>query len=207
MEILEIIRQKSYFEVHTADGVYELDGELMRQNGIREGADIDGDLLLELHDESRYKRAYKRACYLLDARDYSYVMLYRKLMQTYDDKALVRKVMDHLAECGMINDRRYAEKLAEYLVERKRYGIYRARQEMLHRGLDKALVEDALDGLEDTAEENLPAVLEKKYGRVLTDPKDYKTREKVIAGMARLGYDFRSVKAALEDYFADWDEE
>ena len=207
MEILEIIRQKSYFEVHTADGVYELDGELMRRNDIREGAEIDGDLLLELHDESRYKRAYKRACYLLDVRDYSYVMLYRKLMQTYQDKALVRRVVDHLAECGIINDRRYAGKLAEYLVERKRYGIFRARQEMLYRGLDKALVEDALEGLEDTAEENLPAVLEKKYGRILTDPKDYKTREKVIAGMARLGYDFRSVKAAIEDYFASLEEE
>lgn len=207
MEILEIRRQKSYFEVQTADGVYELDGELMRQNGIREGADIDGELLLALHDRSRSKRACRRAMYLLDERDYSYAMLYRKLMQTYDDKALVTGVLGRLVESGAVDDRRYAGRLAEYLVERKRYGLYRARQEMLHRGLDKALVEEALDGLEDAAAENLPSVLEKKYGRVLTDPKDYRTREKVIAGMARLGYDFRSVKAAIEEYFADWEEE
>lgn len=202
MEILEISRDKRFFAVRTADGVYEIDGALLRENGIREGADIDGALLLSLHDRSRSRRAYQRACYLLDERDYSYAMLYRKLMQTYQDKTLVLGVMERLVQSGAIDDRRYAGRLAEYLVERKRYGMYRARQEMLHRGLDRELVEEALDGLEDAAEENLPAVLEKKYGRILTDPKDYKTREKVIAGMARLGYDFRSVKAAIDDYFA-----
>lgn len=207
MEIIEIKKQKTYYEVHAEDGVYELDGDYLRAYHIQEGADIAEDVLWELHNKSRYKRAYRRACYLLDARDYSYAMLYRKLMQTYQDKQLVLDVMDRLTENGSVNDRRYAEKLAEYLVERKRYGIYRARQEMLHKGLPRELVEEALEDLEEAAEENIPIVLEKKYGRILTNPADYKTREKVIAGMARLGYNFRSVKAAIEAYFEDWEEE
>ena len=207
MQILEIHRQKSYFEVKTEAAVYEIDGSLLREYRLDAGTDADEELLQTLHDRSRERRAYQRACYLLDERDYSYVMLYRKLMQTYRDKALARKVCDRLAQSGLIDDRRYAEKCAEYLVERKKYGIFRARQEMLHRGLDKTLVENALADLEEQAEENIPAVLEKKYGRLLTDPKDFKAREKVIAGMARLGYNYRSVKDAIEDYFADWDEE
>ena len=109
-------------------------------------------------------------------------------------------------QSGLIDDRKYAEKCAEYLIERKKYGIYRARQEMLHRGLEKSLVEDALAGWEDTAEENVSAVLEKKYGRLLDDPKDYKTRQKVIAGMARLGYNISSIKDAIDDYFAELEE-
>lgn len=202
MYITGIVRQKSYFEVHTAAAVYEIDGSLLREYHLEEGAQADEETLQTLHDRSRERRAYQRACYLLDERDYSYAMLYRKLMQTYRDKLLCLRVMERLTASGMIDDRRYARKLAEYLVERKRYGIFRARQEMLHRGLDKSLTEDALADLEETAEENIPAVLEKKYGRILTDPKDYKTREKVIAGMARLGYNFRSVKDAIEDHFA-----
>lgn len=202
MYITGIVRQKSYFEVHTAAAVYEIDGSLLREYHLEEGAQADEETLQTLHDRSRERRAYQRACYLLDERDYSYAMLYRKLMQTYRDKPLCLRVMERLTASGMIDDRRYARKLAEYLVERKRYGIFRARQEMLHRGLDKSLTEDALADLEETAEENIPAVLEKKYGRILTDPKDYKTREKVIAGMARLGYNFRSVKDAIEDHFA-----
>ncbi len=207
MQILEVQKQRSYFEVKTEAAVYEIDGSLLREYHLEAGRDADEALLQSLHDRSREKRAYQRACYLLDERDYSYVMLYRKLNQTYRDKELCRKICDRLAQSGLIDDRRYAEKCAEYLVERKKYGIYRAKQEMLHRGLDKTLVENALADLEEQAEENIPAVLEKKYGRILTDPKDFKTREKVIAGMARLGYNFRSVKDAIEDYFADWDEE
>lgn len=207
MEITEIIRKKTYFEVHTESAVYELDGTLLHEYGISVGTEADEETLRSLHDRSRYKRAYRRACHLLDERDYSYVMLYRKLMQTYQDKELCRKVVNELRESGFIDDRRYAEKLAEYLVERKHYGIFRAKQEMLKRGLDKALAEEFLEELEDAAEENIPEVLEKKYGRLLTDPADFKTREKVIAGMARLGYNYRSVKDAIEDYFADWEED
>lgn len=207
MKITEISRKKTYFEVHTEDAVYELDGSFLREYHIETGADVDEKTLTALHDKSRFRRAYRRACHLLDERDYSYVMLYRKLMQTYQDKELCKKVTDELRKGGFIDDRRYAEKLAEYLVERKGYGIFRAKQEMLKKGIDKALAEEFLEALEEAAEDNIPAVLEKKYGRVLTDPDDRKAREKVIAGMARLGYDYRSVRDAIEDYFADWEED
>ncbi len=207
MKIIEIQKQKTYYAVRTPDGVYEVDGELLRRFRLMEGMEIDPETLEELHRKSRFRRAYRRACYLLDERDYSYSMMYQKLMRTYQDRELCKSVMEQLVQCGSINDRRYAEKLAEYLVETKRFGIFRARQEMLRRGLEKNLVEDSLSGWEDAAEENIPMVLEKKYGRVLTDPGDWKAREKVIAGMARLGYNYRAVKEAIEDYFADWEEE
>ena len=186
MEITEITRQKSYFEVHTECAVYEIDGALLSRYDLHEGTDAEEELL--------------------DAREYSYAMLYRKLMQTYRDAPLVKRVLKKLMETGSINDRRYAEHLAEYLIERKRYGIYRARQEMAAKGLEKSLIEDALEGYDETALENLPEVLEKKYGRYLTDPDDRRAQEKVIAGMARLGYHYRDVKDAIADWFADMEE-
>jgi regulatory protein len=207
MEILEIKKEKTYYTVRTPDGVYELDGELLRRYHLTEGMDADAELLEELHRKSRFRRAYRRACYLLDARDYSYSMMYQKLMLTYQDRELCRSVMEQLVQCGSIDDRRYAARLAEYLVETKRYGIFRAKQEMLHRGLDRELTEAALAPFAELAEENIPVVLEKKYGRYLTDPNDWKAREKVIAGMARLGYNFKAVKDAIEDYFAEYEEE
>ena len=206
MEITEITRQKSYFEVHTECAVYEIDGALLSRYDLHEGTDAEEALLDELHAQSRFGRALARANYLLDAREYSYAMLYRKLMQTYRDAPLVKRVLKKLMETGSINDRRYAEHLAEYLIERKRYGIYRARQEMAAKGLEKSLIEDALEGYDETALENLPEVLEKKYGRYLTDPDDRRAQEKVIAGMARLGYHYRDVKDAIADWFADMEE-
>ena len=128
-------------------------------------------------------------------------MMYQKLMQNYQDKALCVNVMNQLVQCGAIDDRRYARRLTEYLVGRKHYGIYRIRQELLRKGIDKELTEQCLKAYQDEALKQLPVVLEKKYGSVLTDPDDFKTHEKVIAGMSRLGYDFSSVKNAIDDYF------
>ncbi len=207
MKILEISKQKTYYAVRTTDGDFEVDGELLRRYHLQEGMEFDAETMEELHKKSRFRRAYRRACYLLDERDYSYSMMYQKLMKTYQDRELCRSVMEQLVQCGSINDRRYAARLAEYLVESKRFGIFRARQEMLRRGLEKNLVEESLEPFEEAAEENIPAVLEKKYGRYLTDPEDRKAREKVIAGMARLGYNYRAVKDAIEDYFEELENE
>ncbi len=207
MKITEIEKQKNYYAVHTTDGVYEVEGELLRRFRLREGMEIDAETIEDLHRKSRFRRAYRRACYLLDERDYSYSMMYQKLMRTYQDRELCKSVMEQLVQCGSINDRRYAARLAEYLVETKRFGIFRARQEMLRRGLEKNLVEESLEPFEESAAENIPMVLEKKYARYLTDPNDWKAREKVVAGMARLGYHYRDVKEAIEEYFADWEDE
>ncbi len=207
MKIIEITKQKTYYAVRTAEGEFEIDGELLRRYQMTEGMEFDADLMEELHTKSRFRRAYRRACYLLDERDYSYSMMYQKLMKTYQDRELCKSVMEQLVQCGSINDRRYAARFAEYLVETKRFGIFRARQEMLRRGLDKNLVDESLEPFEEIAEENIPAVLEKKYGRILTDPNDWKAREKAVAGMARLGYNYRAVKDAIEDYFAEFEED
>ena len=96
MKITEIIRKKTYYEVYAGDAVYEIDGELLRQYHIQEGESLDEDTLEELHKKSRFRRAYRRACYLLDDRDYSYCMMYQKLMHTYQDKQLCIKVMEQL---------------------------------------------------------------------------------------------------------------
>jgi len=207
MKIIQITHKKTYYEVHAENAVYEIDGELLRQYHIQEGANLNSDTLEELHHKSRFRRAYRRACYLLDDRDYSYCMMYQKLMHTYQDKTLCIKVMEQLVQCGAINDKRYAQKFAEYLVERKHYGSYRVRQELLRKGIDKELTELCIQTLEEQSLENLPETLAKKYGSMLTDPQDFKTREKVIAGMIRLGYDYHSIKNAVEEYFQNLQDE
>lgn len=206
-KINKIIKQKSYYEVHVTDAVYEIDGELLQFYDLHEGENYAIALLEDLHKKSRFRRAYQRACYLLNERDYSYQMLYQKLMISYQDDLLCKSILEKLVKINLINDRRYAERYAEYLVQKKGYGIYRAKQEMLKKGLAKDLIQEFLAQQEAFAQENVYAVLVKKYGRILQDEQDFKTRNKVIAGMARLGYDITSIKYAIEDYFANQEDE
>ncbi len=205
--IKEITRKKNYYEVRTEYAVYEIDGEFVRQYHLQPSTYFEEESLRELHQKSRFRRAYRRACYLLDERDYSYCIMYQKLMHTYQDRELCDHVMDQLVQCGAINDRRYAERYAEFLIATRKYGIHRARLEMLRKGLDKHLIEEALSAYEETAETQVFEVLAKKYGSILIDPQDMKTRNKALSGMLRLGYDYASVRNAIENYFAEQEDD
>lgn len=150
---------------------------------------------------SNFRRAFQYALHLLDYRDYSFREMYGKLEKTYKNEELCLEVMKKLVKIGVINDKRYAEKLARRLVESKRYGFYRAKREMLAKGLDSDTAEEALSAYEDSAEENLAVLIEKKYARLLTDSGDRKSTEKVKSALVRYGYSFEEVNRAVKEYF------
>lgn len=154
---------------------------------------------------SNFRRAFQYALHLLDYRDYSYREMFGKLEKTYKNEKLCFEVMKKLVKIGVINDARYAEKLARRLVEAKHYGYYRAKREMLAKGLDSDTAEDALAVYEDSADENLALLLEKKYARLLTDSGDRKSIEKVKSALVRYGYGFDEVNRAVRNYFENED--
>lgn len=154
---------------------------------------------------SNFRRAFQYALHLLDYRDYSFREMFGKLEKTYKNEKLCFEVMKKLVKIGVINDARYAEKLARRLVEAKHYGYYRAKREMLAKGLDSDTAEDALAVYEDSADENLALLIEKKYARLLTDRDDRKSIEKVKSALVRYGYGFDEVNRAVRNYFENED--
>lgn len=169
------------------------------------------DMVLECEElrkiiyASNFRRAFQYALHLLDYRDYSFREMYEKLEKTYKNEKLCLEVMKKLAKIGVINDARYAEKLARRLVEAKHYGYYRAKREMMAKGLDSDTAEDALAVYGDSADENLALLLEKKYARLLTGRDDRKSIEKVKSALVRYGYGFDEVNRAVRVYFENAD--
>ncbi len=142
------------------------------------------------------RRAKERALYLLDNRDYSYAELFKKLSENYDED-ICYEVLNRLAELGCIDDRRYARYLAEKLCAVKKYGYFKAREEMRLKGLSRDIIEEALEEYTGDCSERLLELIDKKYARYLTDEKGVK---KVKAALARLGYSFADINAAISDY-------
>ena len=142
------------------------------------------------------RRAKERALYLLDNRDYSYAELFKKLAENYDED-ICYEVLNRLAEIGCIDDRRYARYLAEKLCTVKKYGYFKAREEMRLKGLSRDIIEEALADYSEGSSERLLELIDKKYARYLTDEKGDK---KVKAALARLGYSFADINAAISEY-------
>ena len=203
MKITNVSRYKGTtyeVEIDESRKVY-LHIDIITDFSVRTGMEIERDELRKIIYASNFRRAYQRALFLLDYRDYSAKEMTEKLVGTYKNEALCGAVLEKLKENRFIDDERYAEKLAHKLVEIKKYGYKRAKREIMLKGIAQFTAEDALECFAESFEENLTELLKTKYSRYLTDESDRKSIEKVKSALVRYGYDFSEINRAVKEYF------
>jgi len=163
--------------------------------GLRKGMTLTDEEWSAVIYKNELRRAKERALYLLDYKDYSYVMMFKKLRENYPEK-ICYDVCDKLAELGVLNDRRYAASLARRYMEVKRFGYFRAVQEMKLKGLSRELIEEALEPYSDTdsVRQRIRELIEKKYLRRLETEDGEK---KVKNALVRQGFSYADINAAL----------
>lgn len=172
---------------------------------VKTGMELDRAKLREIIYASNFRRAYQYALYRLDYRDYSAKEMTDKLVQTYKNEALCLAVVEKLKKVGIINDARYAEKLARKLVEVKKYGYIRAKRELKLKGIIEFIAVDVLEKYSESFGENLMSLLETKHARYLTDKSDRKSVEKVKAALVRYGYGFDEINRSIKEYFENYE--
>lgn len=164
--------------------------------GIRSGITMTEEDIEEAVSKNDFRRARERALYLLDERDYGYVEMFKKLENNYSED-ICYEVVNDLSRLGLIDDRRYAKKCAEYFLTRKLWGKYRAREEMRRRGIPSELIDEALEEYGEGSDERLRELVEKKYARKLADENGV---NKVKAALARQGFSYDEIKRVLAEY-------
>lgn len=154
----------------------------------------------EDENESEYRRAKKRAMYLLGDKDYCSGELLEKLKKNYCDETC-SKVISDMIEYGYLDDERYARKYAEYLIRKKKQGIYKVRFEMQKKGISRALADTVLAEYDaDDYTDELTELVRKKYADKLDTPESVK---KVTSALARRGYSFSEIKKAIRAVESD----
>jgi regulatory protein len=195
MTVTELRKRRHRLTALFLDGEEVLiDTETFLLSGIRVGQTMSEEELEQLKDRSNHNRAYEKALYLLEFRPHSRQELLTKILREYPEEAAMQAVT-RVDELGLLNDEAYAADLAEEFLNRKGYGIHRARQELARRGIDRDLIEEVLSAVETDPEEQLRNLIRKKYKPLPTDRKGV---EKVIAAMVRRGYEFSQVRHALQ---------
>lgn len=208
MKITSVTRYKgSTYEAELDDGrkLY-LHADIITDFGIHAGMDTDRETLRKVIYASNFRRAYQRALFLLDYRDYTYSEMYKKLVENYKSETLCTAVMKRLTEHGFIDDERYAEKMARRLVEIKHFGYRRSKRELMLKGINEFIADDALEPYSAAFEENLMELLRTKHSRYLTDREDRRSIEKVKSALVRYGYDFTEINRAVKEYFENAEE-
>ena len=131
---------------------------------------------------------------LLSYRDHSEKELINKLVQKGHKKEYAESAVQKLKEYGYINDERYAQSLAENLVERKGLSVAGVKNELFRKGISKEIVNNVVESLDFDPILHIIDLLNTKYSRYLSDEKGIK---RTVASLQRLGYRWSDICAAL----------
>ena len=180
-----------------ADGreIY-LDSDFAAQNAIKAGDNVTEQKIDEWLRESDYVRAKSRALWFLDRADHSEKTLYEKLTRADISPEACARAIARLKELGLLDDVRYANRLAERLVEAN-VSKREAYDKMLAKGLPRDIVNAALEDIETDEAAQIGALISKKYRTKLENPENI---PKVYAALVRKGFSYSAVREALKRY-------
>lgn len=179
----------------------KLDTQTLLENRFDVGRDIDDEELHEIISLSNERRAKEKALWLISYRDHSKKELADKIRHTCDEDS-AQKAVDRLEELGLVNDEGFARRYAEQLIFSKHMSKRGVSYELSRKGIDKELAQEILEDIDVDENEEIKAVLEKKYRNL----DDEKTRRRAVAALQRLGYGWDSIRRAMDDY-SDYIEE
>ena len=171
-----------------------VDSDYWYSEKYRNYKEINEEELTELFDAVSFRRAYNKGLDLLSRRPHGTKELIKKLCEKGHEKESAEKACDRLLELGLLNDEEFARLLASELYERKGYGIKRINQELIFRGIDREIAENAVESLDIDTQTRIILVIKKKYINKINDEKG---RKRAIDGLMRLGYSYSDIKSAL----------
>ncbi len=198
MVITEIKKQRNHLFSIAFDNKTEalLDKKTVIDNGLFVGQALHKKELDSLSEESDYQRAFSRAVWYIEQGDISKKALHQKLIRAKFNEKNIEKVILRLAELGLLDDDRLAKRLAEKLLS-SNISKRAALSKMAAKGIDFALAKEILDDMECSPQNQIRAVIDKKYKTKLSTPEGVK---KVFAALQRLGFGYSDIREVLKAY-------
>ena len=189
------------------DGGLIIDRDTFDRAGYAEGDVLEQSDIERLIADSRFARAYSRGLWLLDSRDYTRKGMLDKLRVLYGEAAAIHAV-DAMCEVGIIDDVRYAQRAAEFMLESGRSArdiISRLVRKGVPYSVARDAVEDVATEQECNPQDQIKALIDKKYAARLMSG-DKNERQKVVAAVARKGFDFDDIRSAISNYCDTFDD-
>lgn len=180
-----------------------VDSDYWYSEKYRNYKEINEEELTELLNAVSFRRAYNKGLDFLSRRPYGTKELIKKLCEKGHEKKFAEKASERLLELGLLNDEEYARILANDLLERKNYSIKRIKQELAFRGIDRDIIENTIDLLDNDPVSRIIILIKKKYINKIGDEKG---RKRTVDALLRLGYSYSDIKSALNS-ISDFEDE
>ena len=200
------VRDKDRVNV-SVDGKYRFSLDILQVGslGLKIGNEYTEDEITKLEEESQFGKLYTRALEyalmrprsLREVTDY----LYRKTRDTRTktgelrkgaSKELTERVFQRLVAKGYVNDEKFARFWIENRNLRKGTSKRKLSAELAAKGVGRSIVDQLLGESERTDDGEIKKIIAKKKPR-------YPDETKLITYLARQGFNYDDIKAALVD--------
>jgi regulatory protein len=186
-------RYNIYIDDQYAFSVHE---DVLIKHRLLKGESVTADRMQAVvHDEER-SDAYMKAIRFLGTRPRTVKEVQMKLQSAGYEQPVIEETLRRLSEQQYIDDKQFAKQWTEHRIHSQRKGKAYIRQELLHKGVDRELVQEALQHIDP--DEELSSAIEiggKKWRQ--TSGQLAERQRKTMAFLLRRGFSADIVQQAV----------
>lgn len=194
-------RYNVFIDGEFAFGVHE---DVLIKHRLIKGARVVPDQLVEVLREDELQSAYLRVLRWLGSRQRTEKEIQRYLNRNKYEPTIVAEVIARVRSEGYVDDERFSQTVAEERLISHGKGKNWIRQELLHKGVDRSIVQMTLSQIDEDAELRSATEIARKRWRTTGDKGDAReARRKLTAFLARRGFTASIVQSAVRSVTAD----
>ncbi|MBR1560879.1 MAG: regulatory protein RecX [Clostridia bacterium] len=164
---------------------------------LQEGDEVDVERWIDRVAAAQFDDAWEAALNSLDVCARTERELRRSLARRGYVEPAVDAVMERLREVGLIDDARYAERMAE-LQSRKPVGVYAFKRKLMAKGVSEDAAAQALEAFDDEQQQAACLEAAKKLWRKYEALPPREGRAKLSQALARRGFGWESIESAID---------
>ena len=162
--------------------------------GLKVGTEISEQALLKIVRESEVKSAFAKASDIISRRMHSAYELSKKLTNKGFEEQVVKEAIEKLKNYGYVDDLVFAN---EFVRQNKKYPSKMLEKKLFERGIDKAIVHEVLNDIDESAEMELCKKCAEKYLKT-HDISKPGFKQKLYSSLIGKGFSFEMAKMIIE---------
>lgn len=192
---IESITQKKYHIYINEQFAFTLYKGELSHYALKEGVTLTDEVYNQI-EMLLLKRAKKRCLHLLNTRTYTQKQLSEKLQTNGYPNEVIVQAVDYVKSFGYINDKAYVEQYI--LSQNKRRSMREIREKLLQKGIEKELIEEAFEMLEEEHGDMHAIKMLLKKKKYSDSEMSMEEKRRIYAYLARKGFRYDDIMKVLQ---------
>ncbi len=180
---------------------FSINMELVYKFGLKEKQEIDKEKILNIAISENFSKCKEVALNIVERSYKTEKEIRDKLFLKDFDGDIIEKTIEFLKEYKFIDDSKFVKMYVKDHI--KSQGQNKIKYGLIQKGIDKILIDEALEEIDRDDEFNIAFTLcEKKYLSIIKRESDeFKVKNKVIRYLLGRGYDYDIAKECIREVY------